>query len=170
MASTISVLPAPVSPVTAVMPGPSTSDELVDDPEVGHDQFGEHGLQSAEGVQRRDAGLDRRLRRPVTRRRSPVVEAELGLEDLVEVARAGRSRAGPRAGAAAHPMLSPAASSPRTRPSTDQRGRAVPTTVRRSSVPGSRTSERSKSMWGDTGVSSSARCVGAMIGPRADKA
>ena len=35
MASTTSVLPAPVSPVTAVMPGPSTSDSSRDHAEVG---------------------------------------------------------------------------------------------------------------------------------------
>jgi hypothetical protein len=53
-------LPAPVSPVIAVSPVRPTSD-LVDDPEVGDPQLDEH-------------------------RRLPVGEAELGLQDLVEVA------------------------------------------------------------------------------------
>ena len=43
MASTRSVLPAPVSPVSAVMPGTEHEDELVDDPEVANGELGQHG-------------------------------------------------------------------------------------------------------------------------------
>jgi hypothetical protein len=42
--------------------------------------------------------------------------------------------------------------------------------VRHTSASSSSTSVRSKSMWGDTGVSSNARRVGSTIGPRAEKA
>ena len=41
-------------------------------------------------------------------------------------------------------------------------------TVKRSSSSASSTSDRSKSMWGDTGVSSRQRCRGDTIGPRAE--
>ena len=42
-ASTTSVLPAPVSPVSAVMPGPEDERQVLDHAEVAHVQVGQHG-------------------------------------------------------------------------------------------------------------------------------
>ena len=95
----------------------------------------------------------------------PVLEPELRLEDLQEVAVARRSRSRAEESAAVQTIPSPSCSSPRFWPSTLNVAGRWPWTTSRTPAVGSSTSVRSKSMWGETGVSSRARWVGATIGP-----
>jgi hypothetical protein len=99
---------------------------------------------------------------------SPVVQAELRFEDLVEVAGQGTSRAGPRW---AGPLLSAVALVKLAEPTVDgECRRAVPVHRGAQLGVGFETNERSNSMCGDTGSAAGARWVGAMIARRAEKA
>ena len=109
----------------------------------------EHQVQVGDDPEIDDVQLDQH------QRRSPVGEAELGLQDLVEVAGPKVTMRAGSVAAATRRRCRPRASSPSSRPS------AVSTTLpvvahgeAQDSPRAASTSDRSKSMCGDTGVSS----------------
>ena len=95
----------------------------------------------------------------------PVLQAELRLQDLQEVPLARTSPAGRSDRRRCRRCCRPPRARRRLRPSTLSVAVRWPCTTSRRRAAGSSTRVRSKSMWGDTGVRSSARWVGATIGP-----
>ena len=152
MASTTIVLPAPVSPVTTVMPGPSTSRSSAITPEVADRQLYQHApatLPLAPGHRSLSPNLVFRMRRKL---RGPKVTK-----------RAGDRRRGAGDGVAPAEGAQVVAVD-------RQGGRAVAHHLDAHGASGASTSDRSKSMCGETGVISRQRWVGSTIGPRAEKA
>ena len=101
-------------------------------------------------------------------RASAITEAELRLEDAVEVALPERDEPGRCGRRREHSTMSPSAELAELVPSTDSVAGRCADHLEADSRPGSSTSERSNSMCGDTGVSSRARWRGDTIGPRAE--
>jgi hypothetical protein len=98
---------------------------------------------------------------------SAIREAELRLEDLVEVVRGEAHEAGGLHRRAARDDVALGEGGHALTVDRQRRGRK-PATSMSTVSDGSSTSVRSNSMWGETGVSNMARCFGDTTGPRAD--
>ena len=146
-ASTSSVLPAPVSPVSAVIPGPRSR--------VTDSMTPRSRTRSSTSI---GDGA------------SAVGQVEPGPQDGVEVAGPEGDEAGRRRRRPAHHGVARFAARRDALPVDHEHGPARgPATSRRTHSSGSSTSGRSKSMCGEIGVSTMARRRGLRMGPRADR-